>query len=385
MSITPQQPELEFTKFSSEYSDVRTRELEGTYPNNPELGVWAINSWRVAMGWGMAPSDVYPLEEDWPFSPASDFDEQAKAFRAMAVFRAFDAHDAMEFIDAGFPVNSNFYVTDRWQNTSDGKLDFQQSKAEIVGGHSLSLEVPNPFSPIPLNWSGDDFFVFRNTWGREWGHRGWGAMTKQFFNENMYEAWCSLPVIYKEQAGQGIASHSSDMRVTRDRHVFLNEIFDHDANNRLAWITAVLRHGVLNIEDLYVKPDMRNNGYGASLIESVKTLVRQIGCDVKFWIPFADIDCNEKRDGLLDFFNKFELRIEVSPHQWAAYVATPGKPVTHLPEIWLPPKPAYCFSQSRQEEVHWDSLKEEFGVSDQLLDATKSVFRTQSGVLKRLS
>jgi len=41
-------------KFSGEYNYVRTRELEGTYPGDPQLGIWAVNSCRVAMGWGMA-------------------------------------------------------------------------------------------------------------------------------------------------------------------------------------------------------------------------------------------------------------------------------------------------------------------------------------------
>ncbi len=385
MSASIPQSETQFSGFSSEYADVRTRELEGTYPNDPHLGVWAINSWRVAMGWGCVPKDVYPVKGSWPYSPASDFDQQAKEHRIAAFFRVYDADDSIQFAESRLPVNSCFYVTDKWACQDEGVLNFPQSREDIVGGHSLSLEIPHAFSPIPTDWKGDDFFVFKNTWGREWGNRGWGAMTKQFFNENMYESWCPFPETYKSPDGNGIELHSPQIGITRDRHLFLQEVIDHEVDDRLAWMIAVMRHGVLHVEDLYVKPDQRGKGHASSLMENLRELVSRIGCDVKFWVPFADIDCEEKIEQVVKLFKKFELKLEVSPHQWAAYVASPGTPVNNLPEIWIPPKPAYCISQPKKESIHWKSLQEHFDVSDQTLDATKEVFGKFSGVFKRLS
>ncbi len=59
--------------FSVAYSFIRARQLEGTYPGDPRLGVWGITSNRVRFGWGRV------AEEFWPhFQP----EEESRDFHA---------------------------------------------------------------------------------------------------------------------------------------------------------------------------------------------------------------------------------------------------------------------------------------------------------------
>src|ERR1035437_6365377 len=48
-------------QLSPMYIYVRGRQLEGTYNNNPSIGLWPITAFRVMRGWGV------PTEEQWPY------------------------------------------------------------------------------------------------------------------------------------------------------------------------------------------------------------------------------------------------------------------------------------------------------------------------------
>ena len=69
---------------SSQYNFVRSRQLEGTYPGEPQTGAWPITTLRVGCGWGAVREGDWPREmsaEMWPPVEPRGLDAKAKALR----------------------------------------------------------------------------------------------------------------------------------------------------------------------------------------------------------------------------------------------------------------------------------------------------------------
>src|SRR5205823_7075205 len=54
------------------------------------------------------------------------------------------------------------------------------------------------------------------------------------------------------------------------------------------WAFAVQTQDFLDVEELYVRPQYRRQGYGTRLLQSLKKLSTQAHLPLRFFIPFAD-------------------------------------------------------------------------------------------------
>jgi hypothetical protein len=82
------------------YGFVRARQLEGTYPGDPQTGVWPITAARVHFGWGAPPEEMWPRNHAfrWPPSEPSGLDIAAKGSVASA--------HLIGWRHGGFPITS---------------------------------------------------------------------------------------------------------------------------------------------------------------------------------------------------------------------------------------------------------------------------------------
>ena len=92
-------------------------------------------------------------------------------------------------------------------------------------------------------------------------------------------------------------------------------------DDRIAWAFAVERSGVVEIEELFVKPAYRRQGYGSKLFRSVSELARDHKCRLKGWVSYADVDSG-KLPAVRRFFSKLGLVLSSGSVRWAPYVVT---------------------------------------------------------------
>lgn len=373
---------------------VRTRQLEGTFPGDEKTGVWPINGNRILRGWGDL--SVWSDNQDWPPEDASEHDHEAKESRIDSYSRVWDYTDCKRALSRNGVVSAAFYVTELWKNPPEGRLDFDQEHLPIVGGHAMALMYPFRESRCPLEWDEAEFLVSPNSWGQAWGNAGWTAVRQEFFNRYMYSAWtldvkCQMPELF----GSGIQHVKWIRESTPERFALAYDIVNVDSNDRMAWLLMTIRRGELHIEDLYVKPEHRFKGFGTALMnEAFETAEKYLSSvPLRFWIDFADVDTCPKADFLCRWFGKYGLRIEKSPRPWAAYTAQIGKPVSKLPAVDIPPKPAYVFAESARDlagtglirEERLEELKEQHGVSSEFTEIVGQVIKEHAEVLRRLA
>jgi len=354
-------------------------------------GVWPVTYQRILKGWGsLLEQDQVFRSTSWPLEDPAQFDEIAKQQRIGWYHRVWNAVDAVKSSAIrNHVVTASFHVTKEWQNPNEGRLDFVQSENEFLGGHTLGISTPSFLSPTPLSWTGDDFIVFKNTWGRAWGNRGWGAMSYDFFDRENYESWAwPLDSKVPNASGTGIQHLSWKIKGDSDRQFYFYDILDVDADDRLAWASVVFRRGEIHVEELFVKPQARGKGHGKALMDMIYNSFNEAIADdvpVKFWIPFADVDDQEKLGRVNDFFRNYGIIMKASPLKSAAYLAVLGSAPAQLPPVKIPPKPSYVFKDATVQTVKWKELQGEFSVGDDFSNSAKRVFQRHAETLKRLA
>jgi GNAT superfamily N-acetyltransferase len=92
---------------------------------------------------------------------------------------------------------------------------------------------------------------------------------------------------------------------------------------RIAWALAVQREeGWLEVEELFVRPTFRHQGYGKGLLRSLEKRADELGCILKMWISHADIDASDI--SIIDkLISQIGLARKVSGYRWAPMVASP--------------------------------------------------------------
>ncbi len=335
----------------------------------------------------MVPNGQYKSKGKLVFGDPSELDAVAKKRRLGFYYRGWNSTDCVSSLHQGNGLSASFFVTEAWRNPAEGRLDFDQSGMPILGGHTMTVSVPQFFTPTPLDWPGEDFFVCQNSWGPRWGNRGWAAMTYDFFDRQSYEAWvfsteAQMPPLF----GNGIQHVLWKPKGDHRRQFFVYDIVDVDHDDRLAWAIVVYQRGELHVEDLYVKPHARGRGYGKEMLQKLLHLARTVvGVPLRFWIPFSDVERAEDRDRLVAFFESQDVGLVASPLKGAAYCGLPGLKVSEIPAVVLPPKPAFCFEPRSQPTVDWQAIQEAHGVTDEFMEMTRDVFQQHGEVLKRLA
>jgi GNAT superfamily N-acetyltransferase len=93
------------------------------------------------------------------------------------------------------------------------------------------------------------------------------------------------------------------------------EFIDPD-DERIAWAFAIERDEVIEIEELFVRPSFRRNGYGKRLINWARELAFNKQLPLKLWIPDVDTDPSNLQV-LTKLINPLELQIVESDSRWA--------------------------------------------------------------------
>jgi GNAT superfamily N-acetyltransferase len=306
--------------FSSMYTDVRCRQLEGTFPGDPMQGVWPISAQRIGRGWGAVHECDWPSVHgaEWPGVEPVGLDAKAKRFRTVRYQRVRSPHDCRVMLAHEKPVNLAVEITNQWFDAPHGLIRMPVEGDEIVGSHAVTVLA---FDFIH-RW-----FRFQNSWGIEWGRRGYGFLPFAYFDKHLVDAWATHEILnrpkYEEFEGidriswgypdvLGNSGHGGDVQHCR-------EVYDGTNDEHLGWTFAVHREGFLDIEDFFVRPQYRGQGVANQLIEMLLDLSRQLHRPLRLWVSFADWT-EEQRPRVEIIAGKLGLKLFGSGVRWAAMV-----------------------------------------------------------------
>lgn len=266
------------------YNFVRSRELEGTSSEGPEVGAWIVTSLRVMRGWGNPPESAWPYtDKPWPPDEPPGLDVLAKQSRILAYQRVRSFMECKAALASGHPVSSAFDMTDQWFSANNGIIEMPSSNATIAGSHAVMI----------LGYDDNaGRFTFQNSWGAEWGDQGLGYLPYDFFDRYFSEAW-AINNLYKgrrssEQLGLLEIRWGTNDIFGGVLHAV--EIYDSAADDCIGWAFAVCREGFLDIEELFVRPLFRGTNNGNILTRMLMELAAGLALPLRLWVPHADLD-----------------------------------------------------------------------------------------------
>lgn len=150
---------------------------EGTYP-------------RIAMK-ALAERGVC-REECWPYrpyqddSPCPEADRQAYPFRIRTYARLEGIEEMMRSLSVNGPFLAGVEIFPEWMEERGGKISLPREGEQSLGGHAVCV--------MGYSRTGK-FFKFKNSWGENWGERGYGYLSFDYLESYCRDAWSATDLI----------------------------------------------------------------------------------------------------------------------------------------------------------------------------------------------
>ncbi len=338
---------------SGTYGYTRARQLEGTYPGNPQEGTWQISPLRVMAGWGVASEEDWPgplSYENWPLPEPPGVDAKAKANRIQCYQRVRTAEQCYRVLSRSLPVGVSIEITEQWFDAPGGVIDLPKTRDAVIGTHVVCI----------FGYSREKGgFEFLNSWGRDWGDQGFGILPEEYYDHHLIESWTNSSLLglmpTRHHFGKKVLRWELPDLVYEGMKQFGVEIRDTSVDERIGWAFAVARDGYLDVEELFVKPQYRRHGYGRQLAHNLKELSWHVGQSLRLWVPFADYE-PRNFPALARVAEMLGVEFAESGVRWAALKAVasdsasrlfippsiggsdPG--TVHIPHVSVPTRPA---------------------------------------------
>jgi GNAT superfamily N-acetyltransferase len=314
---------------STIYGFVRGRQLEGTFPGDRATGVWPSTGKRVGYGWGALPDAAWPhrTTDAWPPTEPPNVDKIAKSYRNTFYKRVRTLDDCVAELTLLTTVGISLDISNKWANPPQGKIPSFGPRDIVVSTHLVSVEHYDEPNRI---------FVFRNWWGPKWGDRGFGYIARKDLEATWWEGWTHFPEpepgsqsLRPLPAADDATNFGSGIRqklwILKDRNGSIRqwyELTDSVNDERLAWASTVEFESTLEIEELYVRPAFRRQGFGKHLFNTIHRVSTEKGHSLRMWISFPDAS-SENLNAVRKITVPAALSIQTSGVRWAPLVAAP--------------------------------------------------------------
>ncbi|HTW59300.1 MAG TPA: GNAT family N-acetyltransferase [Terriglobales bacterium] len=300
------------------YGFVRARQLEGTFPGEPGTGVWPITGERIAFGWGLPPEDSWPRGSQWPPREPPNLDAEAKKYRMGRYQRVRTLDECRKVMgsERPLPVLVSLDITERWGNAPNGEIPALRRGDVFVGSHSVLL-VGYDDSKGRL--------TFQNSWGIDWGDKGFGYIDYETFETSWCEGWVSDFIGSRDDSPKeppGFKRGAWGLREFGGGMFHCREFID-PSDERIGWLFAIERSDGIEVEEWFVRPAFRRKGYGKWLIRLALELAESKGLRLRVWISHADTNPSNLQI-VEKLVHPLGLEIRDSFEPWAPFTIEAG-------------------------------------------------------------
>lgn len=169
----------------------------------------------------------------------------------------------------------------------------------------------------------EQLFQFINSWGTEWGNKGWGTLPFSFLEDGLiHECWCFGGMMnnYKVRNERIFKLETKkkkkfDLRFNIYKplraskyNIFCFDIYQN--NVMIGFLLASLYEAeILEIEDFFILPQFQDQGFGTKVILWLETLSKWYSFKkIIGWISSQDL-INNREDRVLYFFKKNKYKL----------------------------------------------------------------------------
>jgi GNAT superfamily N-acetyltransferase len=134
-------------------------------------------------------------------------------------------------------------------------------------------------------------FVFRNSWGTNWGDAGYGYLPYEYLERYQQEAWVlTLSTVDPILGGdRGIVERVWGVPDPLGNIQHGIEFVDYGSGEVIGWSFMLENDRGLEMEELFVRPMWRGRGFGRAMAARMCRLADSKGAKLTALIPHADV------------------------------------------------------------------------------------------------
>ncbi|OIO22098.1 cysteine protease [Candidatus Micrarchaeota archaeon CG1_02_47_40] len=186
-----------------EYHNIRTYKKEGAlsrmfiYKSTRDLmqskgdsGAYIRTTMGALALFGAPPEKYWEYEEkSLDEAPPAFCYSFAQNYQALAYFRLTSLQEIKETLCEGIPAMFGFRVYASIEEAEGGKIPFPEEEEEVLGGHAVMAVGYEDEMKIG---GCKGAFIIRNSWGEEWGERGYGYLPYEYLLSGLALDWWAL-------------------------------------------------------------------------------------------------------------------------------------------------------------------------------------------------
>ena len=264
-------------------------------------------------GWGFPPEKAWPRDTSgiWPPLEPAGIDALAHKHLGFRYQRVRSLYECKLVLAYHSPVPISIGLTKGWADPPRGRIPERRNGERTLGSHSVSL--------IGYNDSKRQL-KFANSWGTDWGDKGYGYVSYRTFERSWFEGWLFYPRPTQVPTGPepGFRKRASGVKEFGGGTFHTREIVGPN-EDRIAWAFAVQRIDTLDVEELFVKPEHRRKGFGKAIVQLLGKLAFEVQQYPRFWVPYPD--ATVKNLAIAEkLLRPLGVQLRHAPVRWAPFV-----------------------------------------------------------------
>ena len=294
--------------FSIIYTDYWTRylEIEGFKSKN----VSQINNMRALMSKGMCSDENEGIAQFMVNPDMPDLIEfiyaNAQHFTPPLIYlRLRSIEQIKEYIYNRAPVGTIIPLFESFEEADDfGLVPMPGEDEDIKDKHCISLVSFSDRKVMTApngSITGSGFFKFWNTAGVEWGDKGYGYISYEYYEQLSEDSFCyeiinnkKLRTSIKRKFSYKIKKNKIRCKLYRDtsalswiKNIIL--LFAYFNNQRIGWIIGTQGYDeIIEIVDFFVWPEYRNQGLGTELMKRFIKYCTRFAKRIEGWLNYVD-------------------------------------------------------------------------------------------------
>jgi GNAT superfamily N-acetyltransferase len=282
-----------------------TKKLDGI-SGAGTTGWWAS---RVLKGYGFCEERLLPYgtcrsEDEVPrvaMSPEAYRDGyRHRAFAYQRLYSVNDVKRALARPICGLPLLPllSFRMFESIRAAPNGRVPLPGHNERSAIGHCV----------LVVGYDDNDRTLkFMNSWGPGWGDKGIGYLPYEYFSRNLVtETWVFLPnelgralrtfhghTVFRDGRRERVKAEVSSVfpPAWGRPNLWVMDLYDREYRIiGWAYCTPFVDRDVLEIEELFVKPEHRRSGLGNDLLAEIETIAKfHVLSKMRAWIPNQDV------------------------------------------------------------------------------------------------
>lgn len=307
---------------------------------------------RILKNYGICEAKYFPdnirnTQSEWEYlneEPPEEAYKNALKYTIDYYERLYSAKDIEHALHFRMPVSVSFEMYESFLNAPNGNIPIPAPGERKITGHCVTI--------IGYN---QNRFIFRNSWGRNWGNNGKGILPYEYIDKYMIESWSMMTFIkfrkiftfrkifklrrifninfwkkyyqYKKMKGISRCGQFTDKanrkikyeiygcqsRKTSNRGIVVVDLFNPNVRNKKSgWGIFSIKNNnnLIEIEDIFIEDDYSNSGWGTEIISIFEKFISKWNQKkIQGWINVVDSNNEFSETRIKNFFQKNDFSI----------------------------------------------------------------------------